>query len=60
MKIFESFALNWYISTKLKNRKLLLPLKFRFNTNLFSDSVKLIGYLASTVIVVPSKLIVNS
>ena len=38
----------------LTNKKLLLPLLFRLNTNLFPDYVKLLGYFASAVNVVPS------
>ena len=49
-----SFALNWYIFVALINKKLLLPLKRRFNTNPFPDCVKLIGYSVSAVIVVSS------
>ena len=33
----------------------MLPLQCKLNTNLFPDSVKLIGYLASATIVVLSK-----
>ena len=52
--ISGSFALNWYIFVALINKKLLLSLKRRFNTNLFPDCVKLIGYSVSAVIVVSS------
>ena len=54
----------WIIYFKLihfyciNKQKLLLPLWCKFNTNLFPDSVTLIRYLASAVIVVLSKLCV--
>ena len=57
--ISESFALNWYIFTALTNKKLLLQLSCRLNTNLFLDSVKLVEYLALAVIVVLSKFCVG-
>ena len=34
----------------LINKKLLLPLQYRLNTNLLPNLVKLIGYLATVVI----------
>ena len=40
--ISESFALNWYIFAAITNKKLLLPLKCRLNTNLCPDCAKLI------------------
>ena len=46
----ESFALDWWIFTASTNKKLLLPLQCRLNTNRFPDSVKLIGYLASAIL----------
>ena len=55
----ESFTLNWYIFTAI-NKKLLLQLKHRLNTKLFPNSVELIGYLASAVIVVSSNPCVGS
>ena len=44
---------------ELTNKKLLLPLKCGLNTNLFPDLAKWIGYLASAVNVVLSKLFVG-
>ena len=52
--ISELFALNSYIFLALTNKKLLLPLCCRLNTNLFLGCSKLIGYLASAVNVVSS------
>ena len=46
---------NLYTFVALTNKKLLLPLSCRLNTNLFPDYVKLIGYCASAVNVVSSK-----
>ena len=55
----ESFTLNWYIFNAI-NKKLLLQLKHRLNTKLFPNSVELIGYLASAVIVESSNPCVGS
>ena len=55
----ESFTLNWNIFTAI-SKKLLLPLKDRLNTKLFPNSVELIGYLNSAVIVVSSNPCVGS
>ena len=46
--------LNWYVFLASTNKKMLLPLWCRLNTNLFPNSVKLIRYLASAVNVVLS------
>ena len=43
-----------YFFVALANKKLLLPSYCRLDTNLFPDCVKLIGYFASAVNVVPS------
>ena len=40
--LFQSVALNWYIFVVLTNKKLLLPLWCRRDTNLLFDCVKLI------------------
>ena len=45
--IWNFFALNWCIFVVLTNKKLLLPLYCRLNTNLLFGCVKLLGYFAS-------------
>ena len=50
--ITDSFAWNRYIFVAFANKKMLLLLKSRRNTNLFPDFVKLIGYLASAVSII--------
>ena len=48
------FALDSYIFVALINKKLLIPLLCRLNTDLLFGFLKLIGYLGSAVNVVSS------
>ena len=52
--LFQSFALNWYVFVVLTNKKLLLPLWYRRNTNLLFDCAKLIQDIFFLVNVVSS------
>ena len=47
-----------YLCSSNKLLKLLLPLQFRLDTNLFLGGVKLMGYFASPVNVLPSNFCV--